>query len=76
MNDFKTTNKGYLAYYYPDDCNLHNGMPFYCKIIEVNINHNIVKKLVKKAYNILNDEIPESNKNCEYCKWNQEMDKF
>ena len=27
---FKTTDKAYLAFYYPDECELHNGMPFNC----------------------------------------------
>ncbi len=33
--DYKTTDKGFLAYYHPDECDLHEGMPFYCSIIEV-----------------------------------------
>ena len=73
---YGTTNKAYLAFYYPDECDLHEGMPFNCTIIEVKTNFSRVDKLVDKAYNILNGEIPESHENCEYCKWNQEIIKF
>ena len=71
-----TANKAFLAFYYPDECDLHNGMPFFCKVIEVKTNPQRTVKLVKKAFTILNDEIPNSNENCDYCKWNQELNKM
>jgi len=70
---YDTTNKAYLAYYYPDECELHKGMPFNCEIIEVKTNLSRVDKLVDKAYNILNGELPDSNEDCDYCKWIKEM---
>ena len=68
---YDTTNKAYLAFYYPDECDLHNGMPFFCKVIEVETNLSRAEKLVDKAFTILNGELPESNDNCEYCKWRE-----
>ena len=62
--------------YYPDECKLHKGMPFNCTIIEVETNFSRVNKLVDKAYDVLNGEVPDSNENCDYCKWNQEIIKF
>jgi hypothetical protein len=64
-------NKAYLAYYYPDDCELHQGMPFSCMIIEIETHHSVVKELISTAYNILNGSIPNSGTNCEYCKWKE-----
>lgn len=66
---YDTTNKAYLAFYYPDECDFHNGMPFFCKIIEIKTNPSRAEKLVDKAYNTLNGEIPDYNENCEYCRW-------
>lgn len=66
---YKTTNKAYLAFYYPDECDLHNGMPFHCKILEVETSFKDVEQLLEKAYNILNGEIPESGEDCKYCDW-------
>ena len=73
---YDTTNKAYLAFYYPDACELHEGMPFNCTIIEVKTNLSRVDKLVRKAYDTLNGEMPDSREKCEYCKWNQEIIKF
>jgi hypothetical protein len=33
------------------------------------------KAILKKAYDILNGPLPESNKNCEYCGWVQNITK-
>jgi len=55
---YDTINKAYLAYYFPDECDLHEGMPFFCKIIEVKTNPNKVNKLVEKAHKVLNGEMP------------------
>ena len=60
---YKTTNKAYLAFYYPDECDLHNGMPFHCKIIEVKTDYNRVEKLVEQAHKILNGQIPKPEAN-------------
>jgi hypothetical protein len=73
---YDTTNKAYLAFYYPDECELHEGMPFNCTIIEVKTNHSRVDKLVDKAYAILSGELPDSHENCDYCKWNKEIIKL
>ena len=43
---YDTTNKAYLAFYYPDECELHQGMPFDCTILEVKTNHSRVEKLI------------------------------
>lgn len=70
---YDTIDKAYLAFYYPDECELHEGMPFNCTIIEVKTNLSRVDKLIDKAFNILNEDLPKSNDNCEYCKWNEEI---
>ncbi len=74
--DYKTTDKGFLAYYYPDECELHDGMPFNCTVIEVKTNPSKINILVDRAYDILNGVLPDSNQNCEYCKWNKEIIKL
>ena len=61
-----------LAFYYPDECDLHKGMPFYCTILEVKTDHDKVAELVFKAYDILNGEMPDSGYNCEFCRWTDE----
>jgi len=69
---YKTTNKAYLAFYYPDDCDLHNGMCIHCKVIEVQTNLSNTKELVNKAYKVLNEPMPQHSDNCGYGKWSEE----
>jgi len=69
VNGYKTTNKAFLAYYHPDDCDIHNGMCMHCTVIEVETNPDRVTGILKKAQTILNGEIPECSDNCEFCKW-------
>ena len=76
MMGYKTTNKAYLAYYYPDDCELHNGMCMHCTVIEVKTNSTHVKEILNKAQNVLNGSIPERSENCGYCKWTEETQKI
>jgi len=66
---YDTISKAYLAFYYPDECELHNGMTFNCTVIEVKTNFSRVNNLIDKAYNVLNGNLPASDENCEYCKW-------
>jgi hypothetical protein len=73
---FDTVNKAYLAFYYPDECELHEGMPFNCTVLKVKTDLARVTKLIDKAYNILNEKPPKSGENCGYCKWNQEIINF
>jgi hypothetical protein len=47
-------------------------MPFNCTILEVKTNLSRINKLLEKAYNVLNGKIPESDENCEYCKWKED----
>jgi len=68
---YETTNKAYLAFYYPDECELHEGMPFNCTVIEVKTDQSRVEKLTEKAYTILHGKLPNSNENCNYCKWHE-----
>jgi hypothetical protein len=46
-------------------------MPFNCTILEVKTNLSRINKLIVKACNVLNGNLPASDENCEYCKWNK-----
>ena len=69
VNGYKTTNKAFLAYYHPDDCDIHNGMCMHCSVVEVKTSPDRVTGIVKKTQKILNGEIPKCSDNCEFCKW-------
>ena len=69
VNGYKTTNKAFLAYYHPNDCDIHNGMCMNCSVVEVETNPSRVTGIIKKAHKILNGKIPKWSNNCEFCKW-------
>lgn len=72
-NGYKTANKAYLAFYYPSESEIHEGMNIKCSVIEVETDPSRVKKLVKRATEILMGPMPEASENCEYCKWLNEV---
>jgi len=73
-NGYKTTNKAFLAYYYPDDCDLHNGMDIHCKVMQITTNPSRVNDLLEKAQKVLEGKIPKAGKDCDYCKWHAKAD--
>jgi len=64
----KTKNFGYLAYYHPEHCGIHDGMDVQVAIIKVKSDPERVKKALKKASEVLNGKLPKINRTCEYCK--------
>ena len=70
---FKTTRKGYLIYFHPDDCDLHQGMIMHCTVLELNANANQIKKLIDQAVDILDGPLPESGENCPYCMYTEQL---
>ena len=69
VNNYKTTDMAYLAYYYPNEGELHKGMEISCHVVEVRTNSGRIKSLLNKAHRILNGKIPNFGINCEFCKW-------
>lgn len=70
---FKSS-KGYLIYYHPLDCVLHDGMLLVCSVIEVNMeNQDDIKQLISRAVDVLNGPIPERGENCQYCTWIEQV---
>ena len=68
-NGYKTTEIAYLAYYYPSDCDVHDGLSMDCKVVEVKTSIERAKTLIKKAIQVIEGEAPEPNKECKYCNW-------
>lgn len=71
VNGYKTKNFGYLAYYHPQECELHDGMDIQVSIMKIQTNPERVKQALKKASKVLNGKLPKVNGTCEYCKWKE-----
>jgi len=72
-NGYRTVPKAYLAYYCPEESDLHKGMAMTCSVIEVTTDPNCVESLIRKAEKVLNGPMPEQGQNCQYCKWAQTL---
>ena len=72
-NGYRTIPKAYLAYFSPEESNLHDGMTMTCSVLEVCTDPNRVEILVRRAVKVLNGSIPDSGHLCQYCKWTQAL---
>lgn len=70
-NKYKTKNFGYLAYYYPKECQIHNGMDIGVEVVKVKTDPERVLDRLKKASKLLNGKLPKANGSCAYCEWNK-----
>jgi hypothetical protein len=69
MNGYKTKNEAYLAYYYPSDCDMHDGVDFTCDVVKLNTDPDRAMKLLNKAVDILNGDMPEPSADCSFCNY-------
>ncbi len=69
VNGYKTKKFGFLAYYHPEQCELHNGMDVQVAIMKVKTDPERVRKALERASKVLNGKLPKVNGTCEYCKW-------
>lgn len=73
MNGYSTKNLAYLAFYYPCDCDIHDGLDVHCKVLKVQTSFTRVQRLIKKAENILEGDIPENGTGCLFCEWFEKL---
>jgi len=77
QNKGKEVDSAYLVFYYPekeftdfDAKEIKNVINFSFEVVKVEINTEEIKKIIYEAIDCLESKnIPESGKNCEYCKW-------
>jgi len=74
-NNFPTEDKAVLIYYFPDNLQtlLHNGISLNCKVVQVKTNASHAEELLNEACTILDGPMPDSNIDCEFCNWTQNL---
>ena len=75
MNGYKTENKAILAFYSPNNGDLHKGMPLQCTVKEITTDPNHVLSMIRQARRILTAPIPNPGEHCNFCTWLQLMKK-
>ncbi len=69
VNGYKIRNEGYLAYYYPDDCDLHDGVDICCNVVKLRTDPARAKRILDKAVKLLEGDMPKPSAECEFCKY-------
>lgn len=69
VNGYKIRNEGYLAYYYPDDCDVHDGVDICCNVVKLRTDPDRAKKIIDKAVKLLNGKMPAPSPECGFCKY-------
>lgn len=77
-NDFKTNNKGYLAFYIVDkEDGFRDRLPFKKELHEVETNIADVPRLFKDAVSVLRKDSPSPMTNdCKFCQWSKRVANF
>jgi hypothetical protein len=68
-NGYETEDYAYLLFYHPDKVNGKGDVVFNTDLVKMKIDINNAEKIFKDALEVLDGEMPEAAKECEYCKW-------
>jgi hypothetical protein len=69
QNGYKVDDKAYLMFYHPETVDDAGEIIFSTSLIKIDIDPSDAVELLERASRLLNSPEPESNKNCEYCKY-------
>lgn len=76
-NGLKTAGFGYLIYFFPEmTMELSGGFPMIVHIVKIERKVKDIKQRIKNAIKILEGEIPQSSKDCVYCRWFNNVRKY
>ncbi len=68
-NNIKTSNIGYLLYFYPKEIQEDGSFVFGIKEKKLWLNTKNAEKVFYEAIETLKGDMPKANPECEYCKW-------
>ncbi|MEM3374235.1 MAG: PD-(D/E)XK nuclease family protein [Candidatus Woesearchaeota archaeon] len=69
-NGYETENYSYLLFYHPDKI-VENVFLFHTHLVKIDVNIKEAEKIWKDALKLLDESMPNSSENCEYCKYRE-----
>ena len=73
-NGYKTSDKSYLLFYYPNSVNAGGEVIFETRLVPLKVNTENGEKMFRKAVKLLDsDTPPEPSKECQFCEWARRM---
>lgn len=70
-NGYQTEDYGYLIFYYPKEVNQNGDVVFDTELIKMEISIKNAEKILKKAIEVLEGDLPKTSEECQYCKYRQ-----
>jgi len=68
-NGYETESYSVLLFYYPDKINENGDVLFRHKLVKIETSIQNAERLVLKAINVLDGDMPESSEHCDFCRW-------
>lgn len=76
-NGLKTANFGYLIYFFPEmTIELSDGFPMIIHIVKIERKVKDIKRRIENAIKVLENAIPQSSKDCVYCRWFENVKEY
>ncbi len=75
-NGFFVEDFGFLLFYYPDFVEEMGEFHFHSHLRKVKVDTGSAERLIGRALELLEGDIPEPSPRCEFCRWEREVHKF
>lgn len=68
-NGYETEDYAFLIYYHPLKVEINGNVEFHRDVVKMKVSVANAERIFKNALKVLNGDMPESSKECEFCKW-------
>jgi len=68
-NGYETEDYSYLLFFMPEAINETGHFVFHTDLVKVKVNIEHAEHLFRKAIKVVQNEMPNSSKDCKFCKW-------
>ncbi len=72
-NNHQTEDHSYLLFYYPDKINSEGNVKFHTELVKIRVSIENAERILNKAIQVLNSEMPSASENCTFCKWAEKI---
>ena len=73
-NGYETEDYAYLIFYHPLKVSEDGSVVFHSELKKMDVSVENAGRILKDAVETLEGEMPEENKECEYCRWKKEIE--
>lgn len=71
-NGYETEDYAYLLFYHPQEVRKDGAVVFKTDLVKMKVSPHNAEKILHSALQVLDGEMPEADKECEWCGWREE----